>query len=94
MAIIGVNPGSGNDRSSQIASNIVGNLMGIADIGFGINIKTLWAQFINQRFHGREGRTETSSQTIKQSGSKGKAEEVEIEMTDFTPGSHVAGSPF
>ena len=94
LAIIGVNPGSGNDRSSQIASNIVGNLMRIADTGFGINIKTLWAQFINQRFHGREGRTETSSQTIKQSGSKGKAEEVEIEMTDFTPGSHVAGSPF
>ena len=94
LAIIGVNTGSGDDRTPEITADIFGNLMRIADTGFGINIKTLWAQFINQRFHGREGRTETSSQTIKQSGSKGKAEEVEIEMTDFTPGSPVAGSPF
>jgi hypothetical protein len=31
---------------------------------------------------------------IKQSSPEGKAEEVEIEMTDFAPGSPVAGSPF
>ena len=31
---------------------------------------------------------------IKQSRPEGKAEEVEIEMTDFAPGSPVAGSPF
>lgn len=94
LAIIGVDTGSGDDRTPEITADIFGNLMRIADIGFGINIKALWAQFINQRFHGREGRSETSSQTIKQSGSKGKAEEVEIEMTDFTPGSHIASSPF
>ena len=94
LAIIGVNTGSGDDRTPEITADIFGNLMRIADTGFGINIKTLWAQFINQRFHGREGRTETSSQTIKQSGSKGKAEEVEIEMTDFAPRSFVAGGPF
>ena len=94
LAIRGVNPGSGNDRSSQIASNIVGNLMGIADIGFGINIKPLGAAFINQGFHGIKRRTETGGQMIKQSRPEGKAEEVEIEMTDFAPGSPVAGSPF
>lgn len=94
LAIIGVNPGSGNDGSSQIAANIVGNLMGIADIGFGINIKPLGAEFINQGFHGIKRRTETGGQMIKQSGPEGKAEEVEIEMTDFAPGSPVTGSPF
>lgn len=94
LAIIGVNPGSGNDGSSQIAANIVGNLMGIADVGFGINIKPLGAEFINQGFHGIKRRTETVGQMIKQSGPEGKAEEVEIEMTDFAPGRPVAGSPF
>ena len=68
--------------------------MGIADIGFGINIKTLRAEFVDQRFHGGKGRAETNSQPVKKSGPKGKAEEVEIEMADFAPGSFVAGSPF
>lgn len=94
LPIIGVNAGTGNDRTPQITADIIGNLMGIADVGFGINIKTLGTEFVNQGFHGREARTETSSQTIKQSGPKGKAEEVEIEMTDFTPGRSVAGSSF
>lgn len=68
--------------------------MGIADIGFGINIKTLRAEFVDQGFHGGKGRAETDSQAIKKSGPEGKAEEVEIEMTDFAPGSFVAGGPF
>ena len=43
---------------------------------------------------GIKRRTETGGQMIKQSRPEGKAEEVEIEMTDFAPGSPVAGSPF
>jgi len=94
LTIIGVNPGSGNDRTTEVTADIVGNLMGITDIGFGIDIKPLGTEFINQGFHGREGRTETSSQTIKQSSPEGKAKEVEIEMTDLTPGSLITSRSF
>lgn len=40
LAIIGVDAGSGNDGTTEVTADIVGNLVGITDIGFGININT------------------------------------------------------
>ena len=70
LAIIGVNTGSGDDRTPEITADIFGNLMRIADTGFGINIKTLLVFAITFRLHFFERRTDFGFHFIEQSRAK------------------------
>ena len=41
FAVVGINPGKGNDRTAKIAADLFKDGFGIAEIGFGINVKPL-----------------------------------------------------
>ena len=41
FTIVFINSGCGNDRTTKITPNVFYNNSGIAEVGFGINIKTL-----------------------------------------------------
>lgn len=42
FTIIGINPGKGDDRTTEIAADIFDNGIWIAKIGLGINVKTVF----------------------------------------------------
>ena len=51
IAIVSINAGSGNGRATEIATDIFGDSIGVAKIGFGINIKAVPAVSIAKSFH-------------------------------------------
>lgn len=57
LSIISVDPGCGYDRSAKIASNVFGNYFWIAEIGFGIDIETLFVLAVAFCFYFFKGRT-------------------------------------
>lgn len=58
FAIVGINPGKGNDRTAKIAADIFNDGFRIAEIGFGINVKTIFVLMINSSFYLFKGETD------------------------------------
>ena len=58
FTIVFINSGCGNDRATKITPNVFYNNSGIAEVGFGINIKTLLVFTITFRLHFFERRTD------------------------------------
>lgn len=48
--VIGINPGEGNDRTAKITADIFNNGFWVAEVGFGINIKTIFVLMVNSSF--------------------------------------------
>lgn len=59
ITVIGINPGKGNDRTSQITANIADNGFWVAEIRFGINIKAVFILTKDFRLDLFEGGTDT-----------------------------------
>ena len=70
FTIVFINSGCGNDRTTKITPNVFYNNSGIAEVGFGINIKTLLVFTITFRLHFFEGRPDFGFHFIKQSRAK------------------------
>jgi len=47
FTIVGINPGSGNDRPAKIAANIFNNGIRITQVRFGINVETIFVFAVN-----------------------------------------------
>lgn len=58
LAIAGINPGKGNDRTAKIAADIFNDGCRIAEIGFGISVKTIFVLMINGSFYLFKGETD------------------------------------
>ena len=91
---IRVNARSSNNRSAQIASNVLGNSGGIAVVRLGVDIETLTVIFVNRRFNFFKRSAEFSMQTIKQDGAKGLAQERIIKVIKVLPGGDASDSNF
>ena len=70
FTIVFINSGCGNDRATKITPNVFYNNSGIAEVGFGINIKTLLVFTITFRLHFFERRTDFGFHFIEQSRAK------------------------
>lgn len=64
LTIIGINPGKSNDRTAKIAADIVNDGFGIAEIGLGINVKSIFVLMVNGSFYLLKGGTDAFFQFI------------------------------
>lgn len=65
--IIGINAGSGNNRTSEVTADVFYNSVDVTEIWFCIDIKTIFIFFVNGSFCFLERRTDTSFQLIQKS---------------------------
>ena len=72
FAIVFIDTGSGNNRTAKIAPDIFHNDLGIAEVWFCINIKSMFVFPVTFRFHFFERRTDFGLHFIKQ----GSAESI------------------
>lgn len=85
ITIIVVNSGSGDYRSAKIAANIFGDHFGIAKVGFGIDIETVFMLGVAFCFYCFKGRTNPAFHFIEKSSTEGVAEIIVIKVFDMTP---------
>lgn len=64
LPIVGINPGKSNDRASKIVADIVNDGFGIAEIGFGINVKSMFVLMVNVSFYLFKGESDALFQFI------------------------------
>lgn len=64
FTVIGINPGEGDDRASQITADIMDNRFRVAEIRFGINIEAIFIFTVDFRLGLFEGRADTLLQFI------------------------------
>lgn len=64
FAIIGINPGKGNDRAAQITADIADNGFWVAKIRFGINIEAVFILTVDFGLGVFEGGADTLLQFI------------------------------
>lgn len=65
VAVIGIDPGKGDDRATKVAANIFDDGFRVAEIGFGINIKTVFVFLINLRLCLFKRRADTLFQFVQ-----------------------------
>lgn len=91
---IRINARSGNNRSAEIAANILGDDRGIAVVGFGVDIEALAMILINSRFNVFERSAEFRVETIEKSSAEGLAKESVIKMLETLPSGNTPDSDF
>lgn len=92
--VIRIDTGSGNDRSAEIAPNILGHDRRITVIGLSIDIKSIAMIAIDSRFDYFESRPESIVKTIEKSGTKGTAKKRIIEVFNAFPRGKTANGDF
>ena len=83
-----------DDGSSKIATDILGNSIGIALAGFGINIKAIFMISVDHCFCGLERWTDMSLHLVQKSGTERISQIVIIKVSHFSPGNVFAGATF
>lgn len=94
VTIIGINAGSGNDRSTKITPNVFGNDSGVAFIGFGIDIETIFVIFIAGSFHLFERRTDFGFHFIQKRSTEGITKICIMKMFHISPEPVITVSSF
>lgn len=84
-AIIGINPFEGNDGASEIAADIFNHRIGITEIGFCINIKTILILTVDKGFRFFERRSNAGFKKIEEGCLKGLSKKGIVKMLDDTP---------
>lgn len=92
-AVIGINPIQGNDRASEIAADIFNHRIGIAEIGFGIDIKAILILAVDKSLGCFERGPNMGLKEIEESGLERFAKESIVEMFDNSPGTIIRESP-
>lgn len=64
LPIVRINPGKSNDRASKIAADIFNDGFGIAEIGFSINVKSIFVLMVNGSFYLFKGESDAFFQFI------------------------------
>ena len=62
--IIGINTGSGDNRAAEVTADVFYNSVGVTEVWFCIDIKTVFIFSVNGSFRFSERRTDTSFQLI------------------------------
>ena len=85
VTVIVVNAGSGDNRPSKVAPEILGNYFGVTFIRLGIDIKAMLMVFITGSLYFFKRRAEMSFQFIEKSSAKGIAKVRVIEVLNISP---------
>ena len=94
ISVIPVNPGGGYNRSAKIAADIFCNCFGVAQIRFGIDIKSMFVLSVTFRFYFFERRADPVFQFIKKSSTESAAEIVVVKVFYMTPESVITVTAF
>lgn len=85
VAVIGINPGKGDDRAPKITADIFNNGFGVTEVRLGINIKAIFILTVYFRFCHFKGRADPFFQFIQKDSLERPAEVGIIEVSDGTP---------
>ena len=94
FAIIGIDTFEGNDRSSEIPTDIFYNGISIIKIGLCIDIKAVFVLAVNACLGFPEGWIDTFFHLIKESSLKSLAEKPVMKMSDIAPGPVIGETTF
>lgn len=94
IAIIVVNSGSSDHRPSKITSNVFGNHIWIAEIGFGIDIETMFVLSVADGFHLFERWSDFAFHFIKESSTESITQKVVVKVFYMTPEAVIAVTAF
>ena len=90
VAIIFIDAGSSDDGPPKIATDVFGNNLRVALIGFGVDIETVFVVPVDRGFYLFEVRTEPGLKFIQESGLKSITQKTVVEMSLGAPTSTVA----
>ena len=94
IAVITVNPGSGDNRSAEISADILdGNVRG-AEIRFGTDIKPICMILVDVIFYFAKSGTDSLGHLFEKDFPESVAKESIIEVLNRPPGREVAGAAF
>lgn len=94
VAVIFVDPGGSDDRTSQITANVFDDGPGVTFIGFGVNIEPFFMLPVTEGFHLFKGETDSGFHFVKEGGAEGITKKTIVEMVDMSPQSVVAATAF
>ena len=85
ITIIVVNPGSGDYRSSEIATDILHNNFGVTFIGFGIDVKAVFVFPVATGFYLFKGCSNFGFHFVEQGSTKSITKVCIVKMVDIPP---------
>lgn len=94
IAVIPVNPGSGNYCSAKIAADVFSHNSGIGESWFCIDIEALFMLGVTVRFYCFERRSDPVFQFIEKSSTESVTEIVVVKVFDMTPESIITVAAF
>ena len=94
VSIIFINAGSSDDGSFKIASDVFGDNLRVALIGFGVDIETVFVVPIDGSFYFFEARSELRLEFIQESGLKSITQKTVVEMSLRAPSTTVTNAAF
>lgn len=94
IAIILVNPGSGDNRAAEITADVLYNCFRITFVWFGIHIEAIFMLPVALGFNLFKGRSDFSFHFIEKRSPKGIAKEGIVKVIDITPEAIIAVSAF
>lgn len=80
-----INTGGGDNRSAEVAANVLGNDRGIAVVGLGVDIEAFAMIAVNSRFNFFERRTEFGMETIEKGSAERLAQESIVKVYNAFP---------
>lgn len=92
IAIIFVNTGSGNNRTTEISADIFNSDIGSTEIWFGSDIKAVGMESVHPVFDFAEGWTEFLCESFEKDFSEGIAQKGIVEMFNRPPWSNITGT--
>ena len=84
-AIIFIDSGGGNDRTTKIASNVFYDRLGLTIVGFCIYVETVFVFPVAAGFDYFKGRANLKFHFIKQGSTEGVTKESIVEVIDGAP---------
>lgn len=94
IPVTGINPGSGNDRSSKVPADIFNGDIRRTQVRFGSNIKAFGMVFVDLIFKAFKRKPQFRIELIQKDFTESEAQEVIIKMGIGPPGSKVASTAF
>lgn len=94
LPVIGINPGSGNDRSSKVPADIFNGDIRRTQVRFGSDIKAFGMVFVDLIFKLFKRRAQFRRELLQKDFAESQAQESIIKMGIGSPRGKVTGSPF
>jgi len=89
-AVVAVNAGCCDDGSPQISADVFDNVFMVVQRGLSVDVETILTVFVDESLDFFERFSDTLFHVVEKRGLEGFAEEMVVEILDFTPDSAVS----